>query len=142
MTRSLLVVSSALLACTTILSVSGPAAAPARTLAPVEVWSIFGGGEFQDRCCRTVSGLCGNTDKGCDDPSYSGTPCSNRVHFDSHPVNKKFCHTPPALGVLCTESEYDVCETWKRCNWVGENCVSDQVFQTQSSPVTCTGTCP
>jgi hypothetical protein len=126
-----------------MLSANGPAGAPARTLEPNAVWSIFGGANFPDRCCRTVSGLCAQVDKFCNDPAWGGEVCFNRTNFDSHDGNKKFCHIPPIGGTTCTEGDYYECETWKRCiEDAGGNCVPDQVYNQQSAPTTCVDNCP
>jgi hypothetical protein len=149
MTRSLVVISFALLVCVAVVTLSGPTGAPARTLEPQAVWSIFGGSQHGQLCCKVPSSETGCVwpDTPCDAQSYiqQGTPCYNRLWRDAIPDNNKLCVEYIGTGT-CTqadEPEWHDCEVTKQCyeHPVSHQCISGAVLNTKRAPDWCTPSC-
>jgi hypothetical protein len=120
-----------------------------RTLHPNELWTVYGGGVFSNKCCQRDTSICeydADDERACE-LNAGGNDCESASSLDVFSGNKKFC-TGPYDGHSCSEITHSSpppkCQEQRRCSYdpFNETCDQGMVIQSESAPETCTTPCP
>lgn len=120
-----------------------------RTLHPNELYSIYGGGSFADKCCDRLDEVCDKDfleNEGECDNNDAGTACKQDFTWLIDDGNRLFC-----VGDMpdhhCSEDTHNsphFCQAYIRCTWdpVFNVCMTDSIVSSDESPEYCNVACP